>query len=125
MKVKDVMHKVIAIDGKENLKEAAKIMSSKHIGSLVVLKNDKIVGIITEHDIISNISSLGSQVSNVMSKQVVTIDEKDNLGNAASLMAKHKIKRLPAMKGRELSGIITITDLIANSEFLEDTFIFD
>jgi len=63
MKIKDVMNKVIVIEHDVSVKEAAQIMSNKNIGSLVVLKNNKIVGIITEKDIMKNISFLSKKIS--------------------------------------------------------------
>jgi len=125
MKVNEVMNKVMAVDSDINLKQAAKILSDKNIGSIVVLKKDKILGIITEKDIINNISNLGKKISNIMTKQVITIDHNDSLDNAALIMASHKIKRLPVVDKEKLVGIITATDIIANSDILNEDFFFD
>jgi len=125
MKVKEVMNKVVVIDHDVNLKQASQIMSDKNIGSLVVLKNNKIVGIVTERDILKNISFLGKKITAVMSKNVVTLDKNESLENAALIMAEKKIKRLPITEGGKLVGIITTTDIIANSDFLNEDFFFD
>jgi CBS domain-containing protein len=125
MKVSEVMNKVMVVDDNISLKQAAKIMSDKNIGCLIVTKNDKILGIITESDIVKNVNALEKKVSQVMNKNVACVDREDEINQAARLMAEKKIKRLPVLKGDELVGIITVTDLIANAEELDDDFFFD
>lgn len=125
MRISDVMNKAFVVDDSISLKAAAKLMSDKNAGSLIVMKKDKIAGIITERDIMKNVSELGSRVSEAMSKEVITIDWKDTIENAAELMAAKKIKRLPVVKKGELAGIITATDIIAHSEDLNEDFFFD
>lgn len=125
MKVKEVMNKAVVIDHDVSLKEAAQIMSSRNIGSLIVLKNNKIAGIITEKDIMDNISFLTKKVSEVMKKSVVTIEKSESLDNAALLMTEKKIKRLPVTDKESLVGIITATDIIANSDILNEEFFLD
>ncbi len=125
MQVKKVMNKAVVIDHDMNLKEAAQIMSNRNIGSLIVLKGNKIAGIITEKDIMDNISSLNKKVSEAMNKNVVTIEKDESLDNAATLMAEKKVKRLPVTDKASLVGIITATDIIANSDILNETFFFE
>ena len=125
MKLSEIMSKAFVVDSEISVKEAAKIMSDKNIGNLIVMRDEKIVGIVTERDVIKNISSLGSRVSSIMSKNVITIDKNDSLENAAELMAEKKIKRLPVLNKGELVGIITATDIIANAEDLNEDFFFD
>ena len=119
------MNKVIAIDHDVSLKEASKIMSNRNIGCLIVLKKNKVVGIITERDVLKNISSLGRKISGAMSKGVITIDHDESLDNAALVMTEKKIKRLPVMDKEKLVGIITATDIVANSDLLNEDFFFD
>ena len=125
MKVKEVMNKAIAVDHDISLKQAAKIMSDKNIGSLIVVKGDNIIGIVTESDLLRNFSNPHKNVSAVMNKHVVTVDQEEDIDHAALLMAKHKIRRLPVAKGPKLLGIITSTDIIAHAEEIGDEFFFD
>jgi len=125
MRISEVMNKAFVIDAKTSVKEAARIMSDKGIGSLIVMKGDKIEGIITERDVLKNISGLGKKVADVMSKNVITIEKGDSLENAAELMAEKKIKRLPVVSKGELVGIVTATDVLANSDSLNEDFFFD
>ncbi len=125
MKLSEVMNKAFVIESKISIKEAAKIMSDKNVGSLIVMKGDKIDGIITERDILKNVSGLGKRVSEVMSKNIITIGKNDTLEDAAELMAEKKIKRLPVVDKGELVGIITATDVLAHCEDINEDFFFD
>jgi len=125
MRVDEVMNKAIAIDSDVSLKQAAKIMSDKNIGSLIVLKKDKIAGIVTEKDVIKNVSNLGRKISSIMAKNVLTVENNDSIDNAAAIMDSRKIKRLPVLEKGKLVGIITATDIIANSDVLNEEFLFD
>ncbi len=125
MRIKEIMNKALVVDHDISLKEAAAIMSEKNIGGVVAVKNGKIIGIISEKDIVKNVDKINKKISAVMSKNVVTIDEEEDLDEAAMLMKKNKIKRLPVTREGKLVGIITSTDLIANCDELNEEFLFD
>jgi CBS domain-containing protein len=125
MKVKEIMNKAFVVDDDISLKAAAKMMSDKNIGCLTVMKNDKIAGIITEKDVMKNVSRLGDRISGIMSRDVTTIGKNDTLEEAAEIMAQKKIKRLPVVNKGELVGIITATDILAHSDDLNEEFFFD
>jgi len=125
MKIKEIMKETIAVPSKTTLKEAAKIMNDNGIGSLVIVDNSKIAGIITEKDIIKDISNLKDKVSKVMTSQVITIDEDESLDNAAEIMKENRIKHLPITSDREVVGIVTTTDLIEHSDDLNEDFFLD
>ncbi len=119
MKVKNAMNpKVVVATRDITVKEAARIMTKFRIGSLVILENEKIIGIVTESDIIRKIVATGNDpagtlIEQVMTKNVVTIGSEKDLGDACQLMVDHKIKRLPVLQDGKLVGIITTTDIIA------------
>lgn len=125
MKVEEVMKKIIVTENDIKISEASKIMKREKIGSLVFIKNNKILGIITEKDIVDNIDKAGSRISSVMNKNVLTIDEKESLEHAAEFMAEHKIKRLPVTSKGRLAGIITASEIIENVDDLNEEFYFD
>lgn len=124
MKIKDIMNKAVIIDSNITIKHAAQLMSRLGIGSLILLKGKEIKGIITERDIIKNVSSLNKKISSVMTKKVITIDLNKSLDETTSIMTKHKIKRLVVTKKDRLAGIITATDIIANSDILNENLMF-
>ncbi len=119
MQVKDAMNPKVVIATKEiSIKEAARIMTKFKIGSLVILEKEKIVGVITESDIIRKIVATGLEpsttlVEETMTKDVVTVDAEKDLEEACQMMVDHKIKRLPVLDGGKLVGILTTTDVIA------------
>ncbi len=130
MHVEEVMHKVETIDENADVKTAADLMAKKQIGSLVVLKRGKVVGIITERDFLERVVRSGKagkkklKVKDIMSKNIVSITPEALLEDAAALMTRHKIKRLPVVKNGRLVGIITASDIIANAESIGELSLF-
>jgi signal transduction histidine kinase len=118
--VNDVMSRsVICINENSTVKEASTIMTEKGISSLLVEKNGKIIGIITEKDIVSrflrmNMSPSQVFVSEIMSSQIIKINIKDGLGNAVNLMINNNIKKLLVFKENceDIVGIISIYDIV-------------
>jgi CBS domain-containing protein len=97
------------------LKEASKIMGESHIGSLVVTEDDKIVGIITNSDIMRAIGNdkdpNTTLVGEVMSRDVKVIEPDRSLEDAVKMMIENKIKKLPVVDNQKLVGIITASDI--------------
>jgi len=124
MKINNVMNKVVTVNSDLSLLQVAKVLAREKISSLVLIKSGKAVGIITERDIMKNISHLKKKMSKVMTKTLISITPDKTLENAASLMSKKKIKRLLVVDSDELVGIITATDLIANADMLNRSFSF-
>jgi len=113
--VKDFMTtNVITIDVKRNVLEAAKLMHQQDVGDLVVMEGVEAKGIVTERDLVRRVMALKkpleTKISEVMSSPLITIDENSQLRDAARLMVKYKIRRLPVTKGTVLVGIIATND---------------
>lgn len=117
IKIEDVMVKeVITIDEKSIVKEAADIMNRFEIGCLIVTKNGKAVGILTERDLLKRVVSPArsprrTKVETVMSKPLIVVEPDMELEEAAKLMFKLKIKKLPVVESGRLMGLVTLTDL--------------
>jgi len=100
------------------VKDAVKIMNQNRIGSLVVVKGTgEVLGIVTERDILSDVVAEGKdssdvRVEDIMSDEIVTIDPRKSLEEAADLMVEKEIKKLPVVQAGKLVGIITASDLI-------------
>ena len=123
MKVKELMKQAYVLDKNLNLSEAAKIMAGKNIGCLVFVSGKKPKGIITERDLLRNFGK-NAKVTEVMSKNLITIGPDEELQEALDLMNKNKIKKLPVIEDGEIIGIISATDLLANVDDLEGDFFF-
>ena len=117
------MKRPLVVEKDISLTEAANIMGAKGIGSLLFVSKDKIRGIVTERDLIKNFSK-HEKISQIMTMKVVTAEPDESLDRAAEIMRSNKIKRLPVVSGGKLVGIITLTDILANFEALEEEFFF-
>jgi len=117
MFVKDIMRKkVISIDQDKTILDVCNKFKKNRLGSFVVVNAGSIVGIITERDIIERViveqkNPKKTKVEDIMSKNIITIHASAKIEQAAELMRKHKIKKLPVILNNEFAGIITVTDL--------------
>lgn len=117
MLVRNIMNRrVIVAKPDISIKEASKIMDNLHIGSLIIMEEGKIVGIVTSSDILRAIAENKDPettiLENIMSKNVVTIEPDKKIEDAVDLMIKYKIKKLPVVENNELVGIVTASDII-------------
>ena len=107
---------VITISANANLKAAATIMHDRRIGALVVLSNRKVVGVISEGDIVAALAQHGQSagtvwVRDVLSRQVsVTTDT--TIERAMSLMTHGHLRHLPVINNGELRGIVSLGDIV-------------
>lgn len=98
--------------------DAAKLMISRKVGSVVIMDVDGLpIGIITERDILKKVTRSNKRATEVaaediMSHPVITIRAYDSIETAAALMARKKIKRLVVLEeDGTLSGVLSITDI--------------
>jgi len=97
--------------------EALAIMADKEIGSLVVMQDDKPVGLFSERDYARNIilkgrTSKQTQVSEVMSSHVVVAHPEQTVEDCMAIMTEKRVRHLPVMQDNQLIGIISIGDLV-------------
>jgi CBS domain-containing protein len=117
MLVRDVMNKNVIMSGPEiTLREAARMMTDNRIGCLVIEKNSKLVGIITDRDILvafakNEIDPDRSQVEEIMTRYVIFTTPSAQLESAADTMNKNKVKKLPVIDNEKIVGIITSSDI--------------
>jgi len=120
MLVKDVMKREIAyVSPEDNVEFAAKIMDKNNYGALLVKERNRFIGIITERDVLRKvvargISPLQTKVANVMSSPIITIDGDADLAEASLLMDRRRIRRLAVTINGEISGIVTVRDVLKN-----------
>ncbi len=119
MIVAEAMNKdVKTIRPDATVKEAVQIMTQNRIGSVVVISGGgEVMGIVTEHDVLKDVVGEGKdsasiRVDEVMTSKIVAIDPNQTIEEAADVMVKHKIKKLPVIDDGKLIGIITASDLI-------------
>ncbi len=125
MQVKELMKNPYVIDKDISLAETAKIMSSKSIGCLLFVYKGKVKGIISESDLLKNFGE-NKMLSQIMSKNIISINPDETIEGALKLMKENKIKRLPVVsKQKQLVGLISMTDIAANADKLEGEFLFN
>ena len=117
MNVEELMIKnVYTVDPDTSVEETVKTMNAHEIGCLVVVQSGRPIGIITERDLLKRVLEQGKppkniKVSEIMSKPVIFGNPQMELEDAARLMFRKKVKKLPIMQDSELVGLITLTDL--------------
>ncbi|MEE9506897.1 MAG: CBS domain-containing protein [Thermoplasmata archaeon] len=108
---------IVTIDENGTIDEACTLMGENRIGSLVVTRDGKPVGIFTERDFLSKVVCAGAdacklKVSEYMSEPLITVNQRFTVREAARIMKDMKIKRLLVADGEEIVGIFTAADLV-------------
>ncbi|MGZ8695170.1 MAG: CBS domain-containing protein [Gaiellaceae bacterium] len=97
------------------VREAAKLMKDEDVGSLPVVQQDRLVGVVTDRDIAVRVVAEGrdatTPVAEVASNKPVTVEPSANLERALELMAEHQVRRLPVVEGDRLVGVIAQADI--------------
>lgn len=108
---------VIAISPDSSVFEAIKIMADKSIGSLVVMEDEKLAGIVTERDyarkvIVKGRSSKSTWVAEIMTTDVVTTSSAETVDKCMAVMTELRIRHLPVLEDNRVIGMISIGDLV-------------
>lgn len=143
MKISDVMsRKVVSVSPEESFSGAVRKLSSRNITGMPVVSGGKVVGVVTQSDIIRSLDVFSRindasdaaavrkllkdadvskdavrkvrnrKVKDIMSRKIVTVDGGKSIYEAAKLINRNSIDRLPVVSGGRLVGIITKKDLI-------------
>jgi CBS domain-containing protein len=105
------------IEVEATVAHAAAIMCRDEVGSCIVLRNNLPIGIITEQDINCKVVAKDLKpgsvfVEDVMSTPLITIEADETVGDAAHMMVKNKVRRLPVMESQRVVGIVTVRDIL-------------
>jgi CBS domain-containing protein len=110
-------YEIETIDSSASVFEALKLMAEKEIGSLIVIQDEKIVGLFSERDYARNIilkgrTSKETQVNMIMSSQVIAVKPEQTTEECMAIMTEKRVRHLPVMKEEKIVGIISIGDLV-------------
>jgi CBS domain-containing protein len=97
------------------LGEAAKRIDARHVGAALVLDGDRLVGILTERDVLRAVAAgrvEGTTVADWMTHNPETIEPSDTTGHAAAIMIHGGFRHLPVVDGGTAVGIVSIRDLM-------------
>jgi CBS domain-containing protein len=108
---------IISVAPGTSVFEAIKIMADKTVGSLLVMEDEEVRGIITERDyarkvIIKGRSSESTMVSEIMSTDVMTTSSSQSVNSCMELMTEKRIRHLPVVEDNRVIGMISIGDLV-------------
>ena len=108
--------KIITADEKTLVDQVAIIMAEKRIGSVIITRNEKPIGIFTERDLLTKFlakdKSLIVEVGEACSSPLISAQIGISVNEAAAIMASKHIRRLPIVKNDKLVGILSACDLI-------------
>jgi CBS domain-containing protein len=117
-KVADVMtQRPRALDPKTPLNEVAKVMETDDVGAVPLVEDDRLVGIVTDRDIVVRAIAQGKDpsgmpASEVSSRELVTVHPDDNLSDVLELMARHQVRRVAVTaEDDRLIGVVSQADI--------------
>ena len=118
MQVHDIMtRKVELTNPSTTIRDVARKMRADSIGALPVGENDRLIGMVTDRDIVVRAVAEerlpgNTSVREVMSEKICYCFEDDDVDEAAKIMAEHQVKRLPVLnRQKRLVGIVALSDL--------------
>lgn len=115
--LRDKGSEVWSVSPDEVILDALKIMAEKGVGALLVMENDKLVGIISERDYARKValegrSSRESKVSEIMSHRVLCARPDQTVQECMALMSDKRSRHLPILDHKKIIGIVSIGDLV-------------
>jgi CBS domain-containing protein len=108
----------VGIDPGTTVREAAAVMERSGVGALAVIDGSRLVGIVTDRDLVRRGLARGvpcdARVDGLMSTPVVTIDAHADLHDAFVLLRSRGVRRLAVVRGGEFVGVLTVDDMLVN-----------
>ena len=117
IKVIDAMtKKPISVTQDDTIRNCTQLMLNKHVGSLLVKEGEKLLGFLTERDLVRMIS-MGvdpntTRVKQIMTKKIVAISPEKDIYDAIVLMNRENVRRLPVILNNKIIGLITVRDIL-------------
>ena len=121
MFISNILHRkggdVISVEPDCTINDVARLLAERRIGAVLVMEGDKLVGVLSERDIVRGVAISGSSilkdsVACLMTKNVITCSQHQHVNEALAMMTHRKIRHLPVIEEGELLGLISIGDLV-------------
>lgn len=109
---------VLTITAAKSVAEAIDVLANRRVGALVVVEDgDRIVGIVSERDVVRMVAAGGPEalaqpVSGAMTRNVMTCNERETIDSVMSRMTKGRFRHLPVAENGRLTGIVSIGDVV-------------
>jgi CBS domain-containing protein len=108
---------IISISPENTVYDALITMAEHNIGALAVMKDDKLVGIVSERDyarqvVLNNKNSKTTPVSEIMTSNLITAKPDDLLDSAMNTMSSKRIRHLPVLDGDVMVGMLSVGDIV-------------
>ncbi len=123
--VKEIMSTdCVTLTLQDNVFEAALKMKQHNIGFIPVLDGKKLVGVVTDRDLVvrgyAEKHSGSTAIQEVLSEQLTTVNPETSVDDAAKLMANEQIRRLPVVEHGNLVGVVAIGDMAVRTKFEDE-----
>ena len=109
--------KLVTVSAGTSAADAARIMNERHVGSVFIEQNDRVIGIVTESDIVRKVVGENKPVhfvpvEAIMSSPVISLDERRSISAAAELMQHHHTRHLGVLQSGAIVGVLSVRDLL-------------
>ena len=109
--------RVVSVAGQAPVLEAIRLMAEHHIGAVLVMRGEELIGIASERDyarkvILQGRSSSDTPVATIMSSPVVCVGPQHSVADCMAIMTEKHIRHLPVMEGGRVAGMVSIGDLV-------------
>jgi CBS domain-containing protein len=116
MLIREVMtEEVVTAAPERTVREIAELMRERNVGSVVIVRDDRPIGFVTDRDlalsVIADGRDFGDHVADHASSPVITAGPGMDIEEAAELMVRHAVRRLVVLDADRLTGIVTLDDL--------------